>query len=148
MSFKRTLWVCPRCKELQPTRHESVIRHIVRKHNSLGEPISVTTGQTRYQMITSGSLAPIKRSPIGNSSQGFYNFSDRSIANHKIEHKEAHVGSSDVSDSILRTRQLELTAETNENVKKTLGQVSLLNAILANFIYELRGSQKNFGDFA
>ena len=75
MSLKRTLWVCARCKELKPTRHESVIRHIVRKHNSLGEPISVTTGQTRYQMIASGSLAPTKRSPIGNSSQGFHNYS-------------------------------------------------------------------------
>ena len=101
-------------------------------------------------MIASGSLAPIKRSPRGNSSQGFYNYSfDGSIANHKIEHKEAQAGSSDVSDTILRVRQLGLTKETNENVKKTLDQISQLNSILANFMYELKASQKNLGgDFA
>ena len=123
MSLKRTLWVCAKCNELKPTRHESVIRHIVRKHNSLGEPISVTTGQTRYQMIASGSLAPTNRSPRGNSSQGFHNYSfDGSITNHKIEHEKAQAGSSDVSDKYLLVRQLELATETNKNVKKTLVQ--------------------------
>jgi hypothetical protein len=97
-------------------------------------------------MITSGSLAPIKMSPRGNSSQGFYNYSlDGSIANRKIEHKEAQAESSDLSDTILRVRLLELTTETNENVKKTLDQVSLLNAILAKFMCEIKASQKNLG---
>jgi hypothetical protein len=96
-------------------------------------------------MIASGSLAPIKRSPRGNSSQGFHNYSfDSSIPNQKIEH-EAQAGSSDASDNYLRARQLELATETNKNVKKTLDQISLLNAILANFIYEFKASQKNFG---
>jgi hypothetical protein len=150
MPLKRTPWICPNCNELKPTRHESVIRHIVRKHNSLGEPISVTTRQTRYQMIASGSLAPTKWSLGGNSSQGFNNYSfDASIANHKIEHEKPHekpqTGSSDASDNYLRARQLELAMETNENVEKTLDQISLLNTILANFMHELKLSQKNLG---
>jgi hypothetical protein len=150
MSLKKTLWVCPKCNELTPTRHESVIRHIVRKHNSLGEPISVTTGQTRYQMIASGSLVPTKRPPIWNSSQGFDNYSSNdSITNRKMQHEKAQAESSDVSGKYIQARQLELAMETNENVKKTLDQISLLNAILANFIYGPRGSQKNLsGDFA
>ena len=61
MQLKRTLWICPKCSELKPTRHESVIRHIARKHWSMGEPLSVTTRQTRSQMLASGSLAPVKR---------------------------------------------------------------------------------------
>jgi len=46
----RTKWICPTCKELSPTRHWSVERHIKRKHAGLGEPISINTHQTRTQM--------------------------------------------------------------------------------------------------
>jgi hypothetical protein len=51
----RTKWICPTCKELSPTRHWSVERHIKRKHAGIGEPISINTYQTRIQMnIQSG----------------------------------------------------------------------------------------------
>jgi hypothetical protein len=51
----RTKWICPTCKELSPTRHWSVKRHIKRKHAGIGEPISINTYQTRIQMnIQSG----------------------------------------------------------------------------------------------
>jgi hypothetical protein len=44
-------WVCPNCPELrQGSRHWSVGRHIQRKHNCNGEPISLNTGMTRSQM--------------------------------------------------------------------------------------------------
>ena len=46
----RTKWICPTCKELSPTRHWSVERHIKRKHAGIGEPISINTHQTRTQM--------------------------------------------------------------------------------------------------
>jgi hypothetical protein len=59
-AIRRTLWICPKCKELNPTRHESVVRHIGRKHRSMGEPISINTGETRHQMLISGSLSQTK----------------------------------------------------------------------------------------
>jgi hypothetical protein len=70
MHVKRTLWLCPWCSELKPTRHESVVRHINRKHRAAGEPISVTTRQTRNQMLALGLLSPIRKSfmrePVSN----------------------------------------------------------------------------------
>jgi hypothetical protein len=44
-------WVCPYCPELRHgSRHWSVGRHIARKHNGIGEPVSLNTGFTRSQM--------------------------------------------------------------------------------------------------
>ena len=44
-------WVCPNCPELRHgSRHWSVGRHIKRKHNCIGEPISLNTGMTRSEM--------------------------------------------------------------------------------------------------
>ena len=44
-------WVCPNCPELRHgSRHWSVGRHIERKHNCIGEPISLNTGMTRSEM--------------------------------------------------------------------------------------------------
>jgi hypothetical protein len=44
-------WVCPNCPELRHgSRHWSVGRHIDRKHNGIGEPISLNTGRIRSQM--------------------------------------------------------------------------------------------------
>jgi hypothetical protein len=44
-------WVCPNCPELRHgSRHWSVGRHIARKHNCIGEPISLNTGITRSEM--------------------------------------------------------------------------------------------------
>jgi hypothetical protein len=43
-------WTCPKCPELNHgTRHESVNRHIRRKHEAIGEPINLNTGLTRSQ---------------------------------------------------------------------------------------------------
>jgi hypothetical protein len=44
-------WICPKCPELNHgTRHESVLRHIRRKHNSIGEPVDLNSGFTRRQL--------------------------------------------------------------------------------------------------
>jgi hypothetical protein len=101
-------------------------------------------------MIASGSLAPVSRSPIGKSSQGFYSYPFiASIADHKIEHGEARSGSSDSSDLFIRVRQLELINETNQKVKETLVKVSKIIVTLDNLMYELKASGKNSdGDFA
>ena len=53
-------WVCPMCPELNHgTRHQSVLRHIKRKHASIGEPINLNSGFTRRQM----GLNPDRQSP-------------------------------------------------------------------------------------
>lgn len=53
-------WICPMCPELNHgTRHESVLRHIRRKHASIGEPINSNSGFTRRQM----GLYPNRQSP-------------------------------------------------------------------------------------
>jgi hypothetical protein len=53
-------WICPQCPELNHgTRHESVLRHIRRKHNSIGEPINLNSGFTRHQL----GLNPNHQSP-------------------------------------------------------------------------------------
>jgi hypothetical protein len=45
-------WICPHCPELNHgTRHESIIRHIRRKHQSIGEPINLNPGLIRRQMV-------------------------------------------------------------------------------------------------
>lgn len=53
-------WICPGCPELNHgTRHESVLRHIRRKHDSIGEPINLNSGFTRRQL----GLNPNRQSP-------------------------------------------------------------------------------------
>jgi hypothetical protein len=53
-------WICPRCPELNHgTRHESVLRHIRRKHDGIGEPLNLNSGFTRSQMgLTSDRRPP------------------------------------------------------------------------------------------
>jgi hypothetical protein len=156
--IKRTLWICPTCIELKPTRHESVVRHIGRKHSSLGEPLSVTTGQTRNQMLALGSLAPIKRSFLGksSSSQGFYDNSSPSFATtlaHKNEQVRASTGSADVSDTWIRLRQLELVKDTNQKVQNIINQnytiIRSLDEVVKE-IYKLKQSRNNnfVGEFS
>ncbi|HYY67580.1 MAG TPA: hypothetical protein VE572_04465 [Nitrososphaeraceae archaeon] len=50
-AVERTLWSCPRCDDLKPTRHESVVRHIDREHDSLEEQLSVIIGETRASKL-------------------------------------------------------------------------------------------------
>jgi hypothetical protein len=79
--------VCPNCKELLPTRHWSVQRHIRRKHADIGEPISINTHKTRAQIgMEQGSsnarfipgsteqLGTRVDNPLGNSNEITANF--------------------------------------------------------------------------
>jgi hypothetical protein len=155
MTTKRTLWRCPRCNELKPTRHESVIRHIGRKHGSLGEPVSVTTGETRNQMLARGSLAPVKKSFLRKSGPDPV-FSDNSSnidSDYKIEQIKGSKGFSDLFDRAITLKQLELAKETNQKAQNIIYQNSTIIATLAeikNEIYRLKGSCNNnsAGDFA
>jgi hypothetical protein len=150
MLIKRTLWRCPRCNELRPTRHESVIRHIGRKHGSLGEPVSVTTRETRNQMLASGSLAPVKKSFLRKSDAdpGFSDNSSTIASEYKNEQiKDSR--RSDLFDRTIMVKQLELIEETNQKVQNIIYQNSTIIATLAE-IYRLKGSRNNnsAGDFA
>ena len=75
-AIRRTLWICPKCRELKPTRHASVVRHISRKHRSMGEPISINTGETRHEMLISGSLSQIRNPSTKAFSDSARRFSD------------------------------------------------------------------------
>jgi hypothetical protein len=66
-------WICPMCPELNHgTRHQSVLRHIRRKHASIGEPINLNSGFTRRQM----GLNPDRRSPSNISKSRTFDFYD------------------------------------------------------------------------
>lgn len=86
-TIRRTLWICPKCRELKPTRHESVVRHIRRKHRSMGEPISINTGETRHEMIISGSLSQTRNpsaKTFSDSPRRFYDtFTATDVENQK-----------------------------------------------------------------
>jgi hypothetical protein len=67
--IKKTKWLCPTCTELSPTRHWSVRRHIQRKHDGVGEPISFNTYQTRDQMHMASSVSDSYATSISNTTQ-------------------------------------------------------------------------------
>jgi hypothetical protein len=64
--------VCSICTELSPTRHWSVRRHIQRKHNDVGEPISINTYQTRDQMRMASRVPDLYVTPSGDLTQSNY----------------------------------------------------------------------------
>jgi hypothetical protein len=61
--------LCPSCTELSLTRHWSVRRHIQRKHDGVGEPISINTYQTRDQMYMASSISDSNIAPSSNLTQ-------------------------------------------------------------------------------
>jgi hypothetical protein len=150
MRIKRTLWICPQCSELKPTRHESVVRHIARKHSSMGEPLSVTTRQTRNQMLALGSLAPIKRPFLSKpKDQGFRH--DSSVT---VDYKDWILNSSpDLIDKAVMVNLVSMVKETKQNTKIIMNQnftiIASLSKVLKE-ILELKQSRNNniFGDFA
>ena len=127
-----------------------MIRHIGRKHGSLGEPVSVTTRETRNQMLASGSLAPVKKSFLRKSDVD-PEFSDNSstIASEYKNEQIKDSKRSDLFDRTIMVKQLELIEETNQKVQNIIYQNSTIIATLAE-IYRLKGSRNNnsAGDFA
>ena len=134
MQIKRTLWICSKCSELKPTRHESVVRHIARKHWSIGEPLSVTTRQTRSQMLASGSLAPVKR-PFSRKPMDQRIQHDPSIG---VDYKNRNLNRSpDLIDKAAMVTLVSLVQETRQKTENILNQNSTIISTLAEVMKEI-----------
>jgi hypothetical protein len=156
LHIKRTLWLCPKCSELEPTRHENVVRHINRKHGAVGEPISVTTGQTRNQMLSLGLLSPIRKSfmrkPV--SIQEVYD-NPSTILNYKNKNKniDTSTGSSDLTDKAMMLHLISRAKETQKDMQNIMIQNSTIINILSDLMMYVskpkQSSSNNIsGDFA
>ena len=156
MRIKRTLWLCPKCSELKPTRHENVIRHLNRKHGAVGEPISVTTGQTRNQMLALGVLSPIRKSfmrkPV--SSQEVYD-NPSTILDYKNKNKniDTPTGSSDLTDKAMMLNLVRWAKEMQRGMQNIMTQNSTIINILSGLVMYVSkpkqsSNNNNFGDFA
>ena len=156
--IKRTLWLCPKCSELKPTRHENVIRHLNRKHGAVEEPISVTTGQTRNQMLALGVLSPIRKSfmrkPVSN--QEIYD-NPSTILDYKYKNKNKNIdtptGSSDLTDKAIMLYLVSRAKETQQNMQNIMTQNSTIINILSDLVMYVSkpkqsSNNNNFGDFA
>jgi hypothetical protein len=142
MRIKRTLWICPKCSELKPTRHESVVRHIARKHWSMGEPLSVTTRQTRNQMLASGSLAPVKMSFSRKSTDQGVRY-DPSIG---VDYKNRNLNPSpDLVDKAVMMTLVRLVKETRQKMENVLNQNSTILATLAEAMKEISKLKQSRG---
>jgi hypothetical protein len=134
----RTRWVCPNCNELNPTRHESVIRHIHRKHESFGEPISINTRQTRRQMLEHVSpnafYAPYLKTPWLNYRQPF--MISRTQAEQDSKGKDERTDA--LSDLAMKTQQIKLLSDINQNLKYLQNQ----NATIINMLVQMFQSKK------
>jgi hypothetical protein len=156
MRIKRTLWLCPKCSELKPTRHENVVRHINRKHGAVGEPISVTTGQTRNQMLSLGHLSPIRKSFVRKpvSSQEVYdNPSTILDYNNKNTNIDTSTGSSDLTDKAMMLYLVRWAKKTQNDMQNIMIQNSTIINFLSDIIkYVPKPKQPSnnsiFGDFA
>ena len=134
----RTSWVCPNCNELNPTRHESVIRHIHRKHESFGEPISINTRQTRRQMFgymsADAYYTPFPKTPWLKSRHHF-----------RVSRTQAEQGSKgeserteDLSDMVVKAQQMKLLITINQNLQYLQNQ----NATIINILVQMYQSKK------
>ena len=145
--IKGTLWLCSKCSELRPTRHENVVRHINRKHGAVGKPMSVTTGQTRNQMLSLGLLSPIRKSfmrkPV--SSQEVYdNPSTILDYKHKNENRnrnrntDTSMGSSDLTDKAMMLYLVNWAKEMQKDMRNIMNQnftiINILNDIMSRAV--------------
>jgi hypothetical protein len=154
MRIKRTLWLCPKCSELKPTRHENVVRHINRKHGAVGEPISVTTGQTRSLMLALGLLSTIRKSFMGKSisSQEFYD-NPSPMLNYKNKNIDTPTESSDTDDKYIMLRLVSMVKDTQQAMQTIMVQNSIIiNYLNENMMYVPKPTQPsndhNVGNFA
>jgi hypothetical protein len=154
--MKRTLWLCPKCSELKPTRHENVVRHIIRKHGAVGEPVSVTTGQTRNQMLSLGLLSPIRKSFIRKpvSSQEVYD-NPSTILDYKNKNNNTDppTGSSDLTDKAMMLHLVSSAKEMQKDMQNIMIQNSTIIKILSDLVMYVSkpkqsGNNNISGDFA
>jgi hypothetical protein len=135
-----------------------VIRHLNRKHGAVGEPISVTTGQTRNQMLALGVLSPIRKSfmrkPV--SSQEVYD-NPFTILEYKNKNENKNIdtstGSSDLTDKAIMLNLVSRAKETQQNMQNIMNQnFTIINILKDIMMYvskpEQSSNNNNFGDFA
>ena len=124
----RTLWICPNCREIKPTRHESAVRHIGRKHGSKGEPISINTGETRRQMLASGTLARNRRPFTRISSTSKRGLSDTYTTPDREIHQAKAIGSSDLFDTkeIFRVELMKRILNQNATIIQTVADIWIM----------------------
>jgi len=122
-------------------RHENVVRQMNRKHGAVGEPISVTTGQTRNQMFSLGILSPIRKSfmkkPV--SSQDFYDNSSTIVGyknKNKNKNTDTSTGSSDLTDKAM---MLYLVSWAKE-MQKDMQNIMIQNFTIINILNDLMSS--------
>lgn len=134
----RTSWVCPNCNELNPTRHESVIRHIHRKHESFGEPISINTRQTRRQMLgymsPNAYYTPYPKTPWLNSRHPFRVSRTQAEQDSKGEYERSDA----FNDMVMQTQQMKLLITINQNLQYLQNQ----NATIINILVQMIQSKK------
>lgn len=134
----RTSWVCPNCNELNPTRHESVIRHIHRKHESFGEPISINTRQTRRQMLgymsPNAYYTPCPKTPWLNSRHPFRVSRTQAEQDSKGESERTDA----LSDRVMKAQQMKLLITINQNLQYLQNQ----NATIINILVQMFQSKK------
>jgi hypothetical protein len=124
--IRRTLWICPNCREIKPTRHESVVRHIGRKHGSIGEPVSINTGETRRQMLASGTLAR-NRSPFTRiSSTPKRGLSDTYTTPDREIHQGKAIGSSDLIDRTIEFNLMQRILNQNATIIQTVADIWIM----------------------
>jgi hypothetical protein len=107
------------CPELNHgTRHQSVLRHIRRKHDSIGEPINLNSGFTRRQL----GLHPNRQSPYS----GGLLTRPQSFAPTNISKSRTSDFYDWAENNILRPmrQQVELMSLMNQFNASSLGQTS------------------------
>jgi hypothetical protein len=137
-TIKKTLWICPKCRELKPTRHESVVRHIGRKHRSMGEPVSINTGETRHEMLISGSLSQTKNPYAKTFSESARRFSD-SFTAPDVENQKGKAP--DPFDRQLQFSQVKALETITYKLQNIQNQNAMIIAILTEIWKMVRTKQ-------
>jgi hypothetical protein len=113
----------------------------------MGEPLSVTTRQTRNQMLAFGSLAPIKRPFLSKQKDQGFRY-DSSVT---VDYKDWNLNSSpDLIDKAVMVNLVSMVKETKQNTNIIMNQNFTIIASLSNVLKEIKQSRNNdtFGDFA
>ena len=131
-----------------------MVRHINRKHVAGVEPISVTTRQTRNQMLALGLLSPIRKSPMRKpvSSQMFCD-NPSTILDYKNKNTDTPTRSSDLTDKAIMLYLVSRAKEMQQDMLGIINQNSIIIKTLNDIMMYLskleRSSNNNtFSDFA
>jgi hypothetical protein len=122
----------------------------------VGEPVSVTTGQTRNQMLSLGLLSPIRKSFIRKpvSSQEVYD-NPSTILDYKNKNNNTDppTGSSDLTDKAMMLHLVSSAKEMQKDMQNIMIQNSTIIKILSDLVMYVSkpkqsGNNNISGDFA